>query len=327
MQLLQRKKSVPRIMGIHVGRQALTLARIVVKDGVIVVRELFRELLPREPGGWPVEKVSTLLRRAKRQISLKSDVTRLTVCSDLAASHYFILPPLKGEQLDSAVKLKLENKLNNSASEMSYQSATVERHGERCRVFATSIPTQKLRLILGSFLEASCPVDSMEVEGVSVTNLLARAELVNGRPIGVMQINPDWSEVYIVVHKKLTLSRPILKLEPAAAAADDSDPPGSQPKDDPEGPSSHYLARIVREANKTLDYFEIELLSPAVERLLLFGQSALLAELPDYLAQQLELDVSVLGKVGALEDETGEFEPTLHSLAVAAAAGGVKHAG
>ncbi|MFO7897811.1 MAG: hypothetical protein R6V58_01995 [Planctomycetota bacterium] len=327
MQLLRRKKNLPKIMGIHVGRQAVTLARVVLKDGVIVLRGLFRESLRREPGGWPVEKVSALLRRAKREISFKSDITRLTVCSDLAASHYFIVPPLKGDQLDSAVKLKLENKLNNSASEMSYQSVTVERHGERCRVFATSIPTQKLRLILGSFLEASCPIDSMEVEGVSVTNLLARAELADGRPIGVMQINPEWSEVYIVVHEKLTLSRPILKLEPGSAAADDSEAGVSEPKDDPKGPSSHYLARIVREANKTLDYFEIELLSPAVERLFLLGQSAVLAELPDYLAQQLELDVSVLDTAGALEDETGEFDPTLHGLAVVAAAGGAKNAG
>ncbi len=319
--MLGRTKKSPKVLGIHVGHNALTMANVLLKDDVVEVLELFRHSFSREPGGWPAEEVSVLLRKARKKINLKSEVTRLTVSSDLAPSNYFIMPPLDESQLDNAVRLKLENKLGDSAGEICHQAVISERHGERCRVFACSISAQKQRLILDSFMDSNCPVDAMEVEGVSVTNLMVRAGLDQTYPVAVMQIAPEWSEMYIVARKKLTLSRPILKLGTSHLTADEDEEP-----EQADGPSERYLDRIVREANKTLDYFEIELLSPAVRRLFLLGESADRSELTDFLARRLELEVNVLDTNDAIEDHTGKFEPTVHGLAVAAAAGGLTYA-
>jgi Tfp pilus assembly PilM family ATPase len=84
------------------------------------------------------------------------------------------------------------------------------------------------------------------------------------------------------------------------------------------------VAQIVAEANKSLDYFEIERLADAVERVLLLGENARQPALIETLERDLELPVSPLTLDAAdggrrQTDATGRFDWAHHSLALAAA--------
>lgn len=323
-----RRKKAPEVVGIHVGRNTLTIIRVVRNAGEPEVVELFSESLPRDPSGWPVERVGDTLRKAKKVMNLKAEEAKITVSSDLAPSDFLVVPPMRGEQLENACKLQLESKWADTGSSLCYQFQVLDKRGERCRVFAPSIPTERLRLILASFLEVNCCIDSMEVEGVSLANLMLYCGLAGTTPLGALQVSPNWGEIYIVSRRRLALSRPVTKLETDVGKlendAADSVPVDLSAEDGTVTLSSGYLGRIAREANTTLDYFEIELLSPAVDSLVLFGDAAEVAGLPGFLAQELELEVSLLDTGEKIQDSTGQYEPTLHGLAVAAAIGGAK---
>ena len=322
-----RKKNDPQVIGIHVGRNTLTTARVATEDGVAHVQELFSEPLPRIPAGWPVELVAEKLRLAKRSVNLKAEVARITVASDLAPTYFFVVPPMKGEQLENALKLQLENKWGNAGSDLSYHFQVIEKRGERCRVFAPSIPTERLRLILSSFLDINCHIDSMEVEGVSLANLMLYCGFAGAAPVAALLVCPNWGEVFILSRKRIALSRAIPKLETDTAVGEDGplDVPEAVADADGQGAlSPAYLGRIAREANKTLDYFEIELLAPAVTSLYLVGESAETVELPAFLHEELEIQVKVLDTGEKVVDDTGMYEPALHGLAVAAAIGEAK---
>jgi Tfp pilus assembly PilM family ATPase len=330
---LGRKKKNPEPLGIHVGRTRLTIVRVAENDdGVTEILELFSRELNRDEAGWPVELIRSTLADARREVNLKAKDARMTVASDLAPSHFLVLPVMKGEKLSNAVKLQLQNKWGNDGSDLSFQYQPLEKRGDRCRVFAPSIPTERLRLLLGSFAEVNCPIDSMEVEGVSLANLMVRTGLLDGAPISAIQVEPAWGEIYLFRRKQVVLSRPIPKQEGdftssgehAAVDADpeENQPGGSETADPADRLGSVYLGRVAREANKTLDYFEIELLSPPVERLFLIGEAADTPGLAEFLAGHLELAVEALGDSDHIHDTTGAYEPALHALAVAAAAGG-----
>jgi len=324
--VIGRRNKAPEVLGIHVGRETLTIARVAKRNGDAELLQLAHEPLTRDPGGWPVELVAEKLRKAKKTVNLRAEEAKITLSSDLAPTCFFVMPPMKGEQLDEALKLQLHNKWGNSGSELSYDFDIVEKRGERCRIFAPSIPTERLRLILGSFLDVNCMIDWMEVEGVSLANLLVYVGLAGAKPVGALHVGSNWAEIHIVRRKRIVLSRPIDKLENESSQTDNATQPRAQAgahgtEAESPGPSSSYMGRVAREANKTLDYFEIELLSPAVERLILVGQTADSARLPGFLAEELELEVDTLDTGQRIHDATGQYQPNVHGLAVAAAIG------
>jgi len=324
--LLSRKSKTPEALGIHISRDALTVARVARFSDHTKVLQLFSDSLPRDPGGWPVERVREKLAAARKSIGFKIEKARVTLPSDLAPTHFFMVPIMKGEQLRNALKIQIENKWGNAAADLRYEFVTLEKRGERCRVFAPSIPMERLRLILESFAAVNCPLDVVEVEGVSVANLAAYCGLADGAPVGVLQLAPQWAEIYILRRRKTVLSRAIMKLEDDPNRPEDEGPPSDSDEADggahatPDVASS-YLGRVAREANKTLDYFEIELLLPAVERLILLGGTAEAPGLSAFLEKELELQVDVLDTGSRIQDKTGEYEPARHGLAVAAALG------
>jgi len=324
--VIGRRNKIPEALGIHVGRDTLTIARVAKRAGELELLQLVHEPLARDPGGWPVELVGEKLRKARKRINLKAEQAKITLSSDLAPTHFFVMPPITGDQLDEALKLQLQNKWGNTGSELSYQFQIVEKRGERCRIFAPSIPTERLRLILGSFLDVNCMIDWMEVEGVSLANLFVYSGLAGTKPVGALQVGSNWAEIHILRQKQIVLSRAIGKLESDPSQTDS----GTQTRVEAGGPgaeieapslSSSYMGRVAREANKTLDYFEIELLSPAVERLILVGETAGSAGLPGFLAEELELEVDVLDTGNRMHDATGMYQANVHGLAVAAAIG------
>ncbi len=319
-----REKKAHDVIGIHVGRTSLTIARIVKPSGPVEVRQLFRTALPRALSAWPMDLVRAALVEARKQVTMKAERIHLTLPSDLAPSYFFVVPSLKGEQLDNAVKLQLENKWGNQCGELSYQFQMLEKRGEQYRMFAASMPLERLRLVVSSFAEINCPIDLVEVEGVSVSNLVSA--LVSGNsPVAVLHLCSSWGEIHVLRRDRVALSRPITRLESDSGRPEGGDAPPAQAEPKPDDPAaalgSSYLERICREANKTLDYFEIELLSPAVERLFLIGEAASAPGLADLLARQLELKVEILDTGDAVSDSTGHYEPTRHGLAVAVAAG------
>jgi len=164
------------------------------------------------------------------------------------------------------------------------------------------------------------------VEGVSLANLFVYSGLAGTKPVGALQVGSNWAEIHILRQKQIVLSRAIGKLESDPSQTDS----GTQTRVEAGGPgaeieapslSSSYMGRVAREANKTLDYFEIELLSPAVERLILVGETAGSAGLPGFLAEELELEVDVLDTGNRMHDATGMYQANVHGLAVAAAIG------
>ncbi|MFH1730390.1 MAG: hypothetical protein ABIF82_01920 [Planctomycetota bacterium] len=325
--LLPRKKVTPEALGIHVGRDTLTIVRVAKLPGKIEVRQLSSEPLPRLPTIWPRDLVAEALRAARKTIDLKAEEARITLASDLAPSHFLVMPPMKGEQLKDALKLQIQNKSDNAASDLSYQFHVLEKRRERCRVFVPSIPTEKLRQILGSFLDVNCQIDLMEVEGVSFANLLAHAQMSENAPIAVLLIGRSWGEIFIFRRGKIVLSRPVSKPDTDAGSTDGATSAGAAAveldlNDDGGEMDATHLGHLVRETNKTLDYFEIELLSPAVEHLFVAGKGSDAPGLTGFLQEQLNLHVSALDTGDGIEDTTGEFEPVLHGLAVAAAMGG-----
>ena len=326
-ELLPRKKTTPETVGIHIGRDMLTIVRVAKLPAKTEVRQLYREPLPRLPTIWPADLVADALRSAKKTMDLKVDEARMTLASDLAPSHFLVMPPMKGEQLKDAIKLQIQNKSDNAASDLSYQFHVLEKRRERCRVFVPSIPTERLRLILGSFLEVNCQIDSIEVEGVSFANLLAHAQFSENAPIAVLLIGRTWGEIFIFRRGKIVLSRPVSKSDADAGSTDGVTSAGAAAVEldldgDNEGMDATHLGHLVRETNKTLDYFEIELLAPAVERLFVAGEGSDAPGLAGFLHEQLELHVSALDSGDGIEDTTGEYEPAIHGLAVAAAMGG-----
>jgi Tfp pilus assembly PilM family ATPase len=144
--------------------------------------------------------------------------------------------------------------------------------------------------------------------------------------MAVLGITHNWSEISIVRQRKVVLTRSIARVEEedAGVEADAGPRLGSEPfklGDEIPDLEPAYLGRVAREANKTLDYFEIELLSPAVERLLLTGRGACVDELAPLVGDELQLNCSPLDTEGKVEDDTGEYDPRLHGLAVGAAIG------
>jgi len=326
-ELLPRKKKTPEGLGIHVGRDTLTIVRAAKLPAKTEVRQLYSEPLPRLPTVWPQDLVAEALHAAKKSIDLKAEEARITLTSDLAPSHFLVMPPMKGEQLRDALKLQIQNKSDNTTAELSYQFHVLEKRRERCRVFVPSIPTERLRQILGSFIEVNCQIDSMEVEGVSFANLLVHAQVSENAPVAVLLIGRSWGEIFIFRRGKVVLSRSVSKLDADAGSTDGATSAGATAveldlNDDNEGMDATHLGHLVRETNKTLDYFEIELLSPAVEHLFVAGEGSDAPGLTGFLQDQLKLHVSALDTGDGIEDTTGEYEPVLHGLAVAAVMGG-----
>lgn len=324
--MFRRKKKDPEAVGIHVGRSSLTLVRVVKHRDQAEVRQLFHVPLPRGLSLWPVDAVRVALAEAKRQVGAKVDEVRLTLPDDLAPSYFLMMPSLNGSELDSAIKFQLEGLWGNQAGELRYQSHVLEKRGDRCRVFCASIPMERLRLIIESFSEARFPIDAVEVEGVSAANLASR--VYHTAPIAVLNICPDCAAIHVIHRNRIAVSRPIPRLEAASEGTDGS--PANEPEPAPAerqqgavgGP---YLDRIVRESNKTLDYFEVELLSPPVKRMLLIGESASAPGLAEALSQRLEVTAEVPDLSESIADSTGEYDPARHSLAVAAAVGEEGH--
>ena len=323
-----RKHKAPEALGIPIGRDALTIVRIAKLSNRTVVRQLYSELLPRLPSVWPGDLVAEKLREAKKSVDLKVQEARITLASDLAPSHFLVMPPMKGEQLREALKLQVQNEWGSAAPDLSYQFQILEKRRERCRIFVPSIPTERLRQILGSFLGVNCRIDSMEVEGVSFANLLANAQTSENAPVGVLLIGASWGEVFIFRRNKIALSRAITKSDTDGGSTDDGSASQAEPDEEvgagAGGPALDmgHLRHVARETNKTLDYFEIELLSPAVEQLFVAGDGSDSPDLPAFLQAKLELRASVLDTGSGIEDATGEYEPARHGLAVAAAMGG-----
>ncbi len=325
-----QKRKTPEALGIHIGRDSLTIVRVAKLQNRTEIRQLYSEPLPRPPSVWPGDEVAEKLRDAKKSIDLKVQEARITLASDLAPSHFLVMPPMKGEQLREALKLQVQNEWGGAAPDLSYQFQILEKRRERCRIFVPSIPTDRLRKILASFLDVNCQIDSMEVEGVSFANLLANAQTPENAPVGVLLIGAGWGEVFIFRRNKIALSRAITKSDTDGSSTDDGQASEAEPDEevgagaDGPAPDMGHLRHVARETNKTLDYFEIELLSPAVERLFVAGDGSDSPDLPAFLQAKLELQASVLDTGDAIEDTTGEYEPARHGLAVAAAIGGRK---
>ena len=319
-----RKHKVGETLGIHIGRDTLTIVRIAKLSDRTEVRQLYSEPLPRLPSVWPGDLVAEKLRDAKKSVDFKAQEARITLAGDLAPSHFLVMPPMKGEQLREAIKLQIQNEWGNAAPDLSYQFQILEKRRERCRIFVPSIPTDRLRQILGSFLDANCQIDSMEVEGVSFANLLANTQVSENAPVGVLLIGASWGEVFIFRRNKIALSRPMTKSDNDGNSTDEGSALETEPDEETAGHAldTGHLRHLIRETNKTLDYFEIELLSPAVERLFVAGDGADSPELPVFLQAKLELKAGVLDTGNGIEDTTGEFEPARHGLAVSAAMGG-----
>jgi hypothetical protein len=324
--LLKRNQEAPEVLGIHVGRNTLTVARIAKRPGVTRLLQLFHADLPRDPGGWPVQLAGEVLKRARRTVNLRCDEAHVTLAGDLAPSQFFLMPSMGRDQLENALKLKLEEKWGKVAAGLCYEIQTVEKRGDRCRVFAASMLSELLRCVLGSLAEVNCHVDVMEVEPITAANLLAYCGLSRNAPIAVLSIAHNWSEIAIVRHKKVVLTRAIPKVEDedAGIEADAGPRLGGEilPLGDDVPPlDPSYLGRVALEANKALDYFEIELLSPAVERLILTGRAARVDRLAPLIGDELQLACGPLDTEGKIEDETGDYDPPRHGLAVGAAIG------
>jgi len=324
--MLHRSKKSQQVLGIHVSRSALTLARVLRHPDALEITQLFHEPLPRDPGTWPADRVGAVLRLAKRSVNMNAEQAHITLASDLAPNHFFTMPAMKPDQMANAVKLQLENKWGSAGSELCFEFKAFEKRGERCRVFAPSIPLETLHQILASFLAVKCRIDLLEVEAVSVTNLLVHCDLVSSAPVAVLDVGPEASEIHIVRRKRVVLSRSIAKPENEAIKIDD-DPVAPRKEESVGTPvegvglDPNYAGRLSREANKTLDYFEIELLAPPVERMLLIGEASGSPALVSYLGQELDLTVRPVGAGNRIQDRTGQFEPALHAVAAAAAAG------
>jgi hypothetical protein len=321
--MLGRRKKVPEVVGIHVGRSALTVVRTGLGPDRVELRQLFHAPLPRAFAAWPTETARSVLQEARKAVNLKVDTVRLTLCGDLAPAHFFMLPssPDRGE-LDKTIKQQLADKWGQQAGELVSRHVTLETRGDRSRVCCISIPLERLRLILASLAEIGCLVDSVESECVTVSNLVGgRSD--NGSPIGVLNLSPAWGEIHVVRRDRIALSRSICRADDkgnGSGAEDALDwtapPPGG------EASVAHgALGHLCVEANKTLDYFELELMAPAVRRVFLIGEAANTPQLADTLSDQLDLTVEAFESGESLEDRTGAYAPTLHSLAVAAATG------
>ena len=312
-----RRRGETEALGIHVSRSAVTFARVVRQPDTVEVLELFSEALPREAAKWPVPLAARKLRLARRAVNLGAEEAAITVAGDLAPSHFFSMGILPDDQLGDAVKLQIENKWGSSPPQFSFQYVVLDQRGDRCRVLGVSIPIQTLKMILASFRDVNCKVDSMEIESISMANLLVYCRVARSAPVAVLNIGPFSSEVHIISRKKLALSREITLPERAGDGAsvftEDAD---GEPRLDPA-----CVQAIVREANKTLDYFEIEMLSPPVQRLVLVGKGARDAGLTEALGRELGLKAGPLDTGEYVSDATRRFDPTLHGLAVATALG------
>jgi len=316
---LSRKRNRTEGVGIHIGTRSLTLVRAVRPPGTPRILQLFSEPLPRQPGEWPVRAVAEKLARARTAVNLSAEIAGMTVSSDLAATDFLDLPKLDGEQLAEAVRLQLGSR-HGAGAQVSHEFVVLERYRERCRVFAASIPTPTLKVMLDSFLAVRCKVDAVGVDSVSLAALLSRLGLAGVAPVAVLNVGPQWSEIHILKKGKIAFSRPILKPEvEEAGPAEKRHEPSPARGEEPAGLSASHLTWVAREANKTLDYFEIELLSQAVDRMFLIGEGTQDPALADALRGELQLEVGVLAVDGKVEDETGRFVPALHALALAAA--------
>lgn len=323
----KKEKKIQESIGIHVGRRSLTIVRIAKPPGQIEIKQLFHTQMARPLSTWPHEIVAEALGKMKHDVNLKIERVNLTLPSDIAPNHFLMVPSVKDDQLDGVVKLQLANKWSAQEGELSYQFQVLEKRGDRYRMFTASIPLVRLKQILHSFGAVKLPIDLVEVESVSAANLVSYCRTVNATT-AILNICPDWAEMTILRRDRVALSRPILKFE-HDGAADTNPGTGSTvttvatPKgEDPNNVlGAWYLDRVGREINKTLDYFEVELLCPRVERLLLIGEAASVAGLDKLLAQRLDIDVEVLDTGRKITDCTNNYDPTLHGLAVAAAAG------
>ena len=119
--LVPRKKKTPEALGIHVGRDALTIVRIAKLPDRISILQLYSEPLPRLPSIWPADLAAENLREARKSVDVRAEEARMTLASDLAPCHFLVMPPMKGEQLKDAIKLQIQNKSGSAASDLSYQ--------------------------------------------------------------------------------------------------------------------------------------------------------------------------------------------------------------
>jgi len=322
--LLRRRKRHPETVGIHVGRGAMTVARVGSAKGKPCVLNVFSEALPRRPDEWPAERVAAFVRKARKAVPLQAASVTLTLASDLAATSFLDMPCLGADQLAEAVALELDDVWKRESDRpISYQFEILHSYPDRYRVFVASIPMTRLRLILTTFADAGCKIDAMEVETVSLANLLSATGAADSAPLAVLDVGPTWGEIHILKGDKVLLSRSVMKADVEEVSA--GSPKGTtsnagSTRTVPNGvlPTTR-LPWIVQEAGKTLDYFEIELVAQPVERLFLMGESSQDARLPGMLQDDLSLDVELLNCGGALEDRTGDLDLPHHALAVAAA--------
>ena len=320
MRLPKRKKKDPEVVGIHVGRSSITIVRVVRFPETVQVTRVFREVLNREAAQWPAEAIDQKLDLAKRAVDLRAEEVTVTLSSDLAPSYFLSLPALADEHLAEAIELQIKNNWGESCPDLSWEYSILEKQGGRCRVFGVGIPSEMVRGILGSFRGANCAVDSMEVDSVSMVNLLAYCRLLGATPNAVLDIGPASAYIHIVNKGRIDLSREIVLQDPSSSSVaasavlvtDDSGELRLTPA---------YVQRVTTEVNKTLDHFEIEMLSQPVERLILIGEGTKDNSLTDVLGQELGLSVGVLETGDRISDATGRFDPALHGPAVAAAVG------
>jgi len=322
--LLRRRKKHPETVGIHVGRGTMTVARVGSAKGKPCVLKLFSEALPRRPNEWPAKSVAAFVKKAKKAVPLQAASVTLTLASGLVRTSFLDMPCLGADQLAEAVVIELDDVWRRESDRpISHQFEILHSYPDRYRVFVASIPIARLRLILTTFADAGCKIDAMEVETVSLANLLSAAGATDSAPLAVLDIGPAWGEIHILKGDKVLLSRSVMKADgeegPAGSpkgTTSDADSTRTAPKG---AVPTTRLPWIVREAGKTLDYFEIELVAQPVERLFLMGESSQDARLPGMLRDDLSLDVELLNCGDALEDRTGDLDLPRHALAVAAA--------
>jgi Tfp pilus assembly PilM family ATPase len=314
MRFGRRKDKEQEALGVHIARDAVTIARVAKLNGSIQVVQLFHQPLPREPGKWPAELAEEKLAMARRAVNLVAEEAAVTVAGDLAPSHFLSMPALDDDQLADAVKLQIENKWGDSPPQLSWEYAALGKRGERCRVFASSIPLQTLKLILTSFRGVNCKIDVVEVEPVSLANLLHLCRLGNDKPVAALSLGSGCAEIHIVNKRGLALSREITLAENRAP-----EPVEAGDETGRSGLDAASLQTVTHEVNKTLDYFEIEMLSPPVERLVLVGKAADDRGIQDMMEFELGVRIGPLDTELPISDATNRFQPTLHGLAVAAA--------
>jgi Tfp pilus assembly PilM family ATPase len=319
--LFRRKDS--ESIGIHVGSDRMTVLRAARQQNLVRVVQMASERLLRRPGEWPAGAVADFLRRARRAVKFKVRSVGMGLASDLAATTVLDMGGRDGPMLAEAVSQRLQEQHRGASAQLTFDFEVTERFQERCHVWAVSMPLPMLKLILATAREAPLKVDAVLGQSVALARLLEFSGLFGRAPVAALCLGKLWSGLHIFKDRKVAFSR---ILAPTDLREQDDPSAGTASAGSEEGSEAEALSGpayapgwLVSEVGKCLDYFEIELLSEAVERVFLVGEGARAEEVRETLIHDLSVDVAPMELGERVEDRTGEFDGSRHALALAAA--------